>query len=1648
MATALAAQLAQVRSKSTKPLDLKAQKKVHSQSLIFDARVAATQDFDTIYQICYDGFETLCRFDNRFTAFSSSLFSEQSKGEDRSQLTATQNNQLDVVLENFLTLVGAKLLLKPALKAVEWLIRRFRCVLIPSWIVEMLNAHCRSVHESNTLCLALTFLPYHAAPVFPTILSILPQNLPPTLKFLHPYIKSLTCPPRHAIAYTASSCRPFFAALGSHVLRCCRLGHEYPALLSFWASTITEAIARKCEQFRSARLEAQKQNQEDVMLLILPTLNDAMSMSGVPELRIASYMVLIVLASKINLNDDVLAAMMEAVGLDLTGTSHAGLICLAILAERMRNIRIPKRTLKALLSLERLDDDLITLQNKYNVEKLTLGTILGITAKLRKHDSASGPPLLKALLDAKLMGDQCRDFALRSLLPTPMDMSRDKRPPLNGRGSFGDLVLNLLDSPTVGVEMRTIIRQSEGKVPQLDMFVPESVRNTEMITQDPPKDVGMLNVEEKDGDEEFDEFAACILSRTAYGESFLSHSKPYDFGSLEQAFQRLSRSTNNLQKFSCFSILREPLAVNQTLFLSFFVRTWCGTSALNVRTAAVNAVEQIIKNDTFKSDIQFMLPYILYGLADPASSLRKATGDLVLSLASSYNRTRSSDVGLRMVGHDKIYGSGEYSKSMSWLSFNDVGQFLTNVLTPGLEECLLDGCHISRLLVSNLSDSKHGRASRDIHERLKTSSRLCIFSCLSSHAVNTPLIRVKLRLVQMLNEIEMVGSAFRTRLLLPILCVISEMSGIDVEHICRTAQISPSELLDAAVSTVTPYDRDGMQVLKSIIEGRSGGTSHDLQRASLRRLRTIWSSLKPELQSTFAETLLGLSVSKSHNELPLLQQAEALQTLSTISLSTPILKSFLEKLPLLSSNLQSQPSASKRRRSSHDESSQIRATLLDHAECVVQRVAIVLELVRESKVERQATLLKGLFQVLADLQHAQVQKGTGVDYLQVSAMDSMLNIISQIEPASGAKIDSSWIRADALTDCIRTTGSPQVRNAGLLLLSALATAIPEVILHSIMPVFTFMGTGVLRQEDEYSSHVIKQTIDSIIPRLVQSLHGSRHGSLSGVSELLLSFAAAFEHVPSQRRLDLYTALVNKVGPEMYLSVFVTILLDKYPRNRRAFQFATEITRQYDVKTQLKTIGHYLELLLDTLQHKPTISTGLLPVSPRRSREDVILNLLPLVPAILTESLVSQTRKDLTRSSYADKLRLLCDHALEQIFLMSEASIVNRRIDTLCMEVLDSVLDLLPVSEMTDAFERLLEGATESSRQQMLRSLKRRLDDQVDERALQKPCIQFLPRLTGIVTNASDVSLRVSAISLLDSIVEKFGKKDLGIVIDCARTLIGQWCLGADETAAGIAFLLCLATVVEIAGEAFIPLIPLTIPRAVDSLGRSIANGVINAKHHSAAYSFLMALLIHVPWMIKGEHLCHLLTASHISAGNALGEEYENTRREALSLIATRIEPRECIKALDSTWLSAMTEGSLAVQEHLEIFRLLIERQPNPAVVGNSEVLVGFLLKAWDFRREQAVIQTKSSYSDSQIAAVESVTSNTAVAIVSKLNDATFRPLFTRMIAWATVSLDKQNLSSTISRRITWYTFLTQFFTVLKVGLSDPNRDFCILIGHR
>jgi U3 small nucleolar RNA-associated protein 10 len=52
--------------------------------------------------------------------------------------------------------------------------------------------------------------------------------------------------------------------------------------------------------------------------------------------------------------------------------------------------------------------------------------------------------------------------------------------------------------------------------------------------------------------------------------------------------------------------------------------------------------------------------------------------------------------------------------------------------------------------------------------------------------------------------------------------------------------------------------------------------------------------------------------------------------------------------------------------------------------------------------------------------------------------------------------------------------NPQTFNQALLLIANLVKLIPEVVLQTVMPVFTFMGSHVFQRDDSYSFNVVQK----------------------------------------------------------------------------------------------------------------------------------------------------------------------------------------------------------------------------------------------------------------------------------------------------------------------------------------------------------------------------------------------------------------------------------------------------------------------------------------------------------------------------------------------------------------------------------------------
>ncbi|KAL4867917.1 hypothetical protein BDV12DRAFT_170541, partial [Aspergillus spectabilis] len=1601
MASSLAAQLSQIAATSTNQFNLKAQRVAHSQSLIFEKRVAGSQDFDTIYDICYNGFREICQLDARFAQFERSIFSEQSKGQDRTEMNAAQNKELDSVLEAFLALVGGRLLLSPAVKAVEWLIRRFR------------------VHEYNTEFTILTFLPYYPTPLFLNLLSILPEDLPPAFRVLIPYKRSAINPVRQALVQSAIANHAIVTALNNHVLQVSRQRAHHHALLSFWAGMITEGVAGMLDSSRSGRRSVEKQNHDDIILRTLSVLNDGLAMKDVSELVIGCYMVCVVLAQKAELQDRVLDGLMEAVADSWTGeTLNSGLICIAVLAQQKPEAVLPKGVFKALLRLDNPLKQLSEISAEYKTSQLLLGLVAGCVGNVLSQKDSSRLDLLSLVFETQLLSDV--DTAKAMVLVLQAASNVDGNINLDAQTHLADLVQSFSRSSLLQPIFQQVIEQSS-----VDLSIIE--HNLQTAIESIPATKAIEDVEMEDVDREetvADGYASAVeylVKEGPFKSSFFAAQSIPVFDRLVQAFALSVGSQGRMNSFADLPVLGKANATASPEFISFFLRVITGPYPAGTKAAALKIVSSTVGSAVWINvDLQAVLPFMLIALADPSETVRSGAVDALATIGKVTEKKRKSSVWAR----DSLYGQNKQSKDIPWLSGGDFQKTLERAVLPELEECRSDGDHIGRVLENALRGSASESGSA-----LKKPLRFAFFTFLCAHAIQIPLFAPKSGLLNLLNRVDKAGGTTRTKELEPLLKAWRNMSDKQVNEIHEKEHVSVSEFEDQVLKTVTPKEKDSISLLLSTVSPYSPSLRDSFVSSVFNRLRDIWAKVQEDRKIAAAEKLYELSIQDT--ESPLVNNCRDL--LRSVELPGPVLFNYLQQIPVSITDIDSLGPAPKRRRTSQN--NMVAMTTRDEAKLskLMEKMTFILELVDSSNPEAHPELTEGLFQALAALHHFKSQIQSGMSYLLSLTLGSLLAIVNQSKGAVKPLFDTSVVRADMVVDCVRTTESPQVQNTALLLVAGLSVIAPELVLHSVMPIFTFMGSSVLRKDDDYSVSVIDQTIDQVVPALIQSLRHQKRDVVSGTSELLLSFTAAFEHIPSHRRLRLFHALITKLGTEEFLFAVLAMLANRYSMDKAVLVLMTGLVSDAGAAVELSTYSKFLNLVSDSLKPKPGISQVLLGIGSDDGREPqkVAVDLLRALAYLFKHSSlkVKIARSLITDTGDADQIRALFSKILEQVLAIGESMQSVKPVHQAAGDVLSGLFSTLTTIDFLDTIEALLKRPDDALRRKVLSLLATRLQQSPErDGGSQMRMLDFLAVLVDIVQSSPDILLKHAAVTCIDRITEKYGKKEPSKVTHAAQVVASGACIGQEDDRIRINGVLCLASMVEVLGQAIIPALPDVLNRSLALLELSLETNKVNARLHDAIFTLYSALFVHLPYMVSASHLDRLLVLSYKSAVSE-GVDNDN-RQEALRFMARKVDMASTLASVDRNWQQAVSAGPAATREVLEAVSLSIEKHPKSATMKNLSVLSNLLFRAFDLRREQAALASKSAFEVEDLEQAEDIVNDVTIKMIYKLNDTTFRPIFTKLVEWAT-ALPKKDAQGSLARLTTFYRFLQVFFGTLQ-----------------
>jgi U3 small nucleolar RNA-associated protein 10 len=1410
---------------------------------------------------------------------------------------------------------------------------------------------------------------------------------------------------------------------------------------------MAEAVNGMLDKMRSGRRSIQLENDHILLQQIGPALSEAMVMKEVPGVQIASYMIVAILAAKGSLNDVALAAFMDQLVHGWTvDTYRPGLICLCILAQHRSAKQVSSRVAKALIKVQDLVPTLVDIGRQHRVDKLANGLALAFVDRLSKKGDVRSLPAITSLLLANLLQDKQVKVVYKAMLLAAHKVNDEVDEDGHIRKDLGSELVSLSQAGgDAGDVIRSAIEEIDFNIEELELKLGAAIRPKLAIEQG-------SEVEEENGpdtadkqpslDSTFQELAKLEPSTA----SCLSQEPGTLFNDLCAVLLSAAATESDLEKFDATPVLSRPLAPSNSFYLSFYLRVWCGPFPTLAKVAALERVKSRLKeSDCADKDFQAIIPYCAAALSDPAKKVRRAAADLVAVLGSLLEEQPR-----QLWGAKDLYGKVGVPNA---LSRDALKSLINSVLIPSLEESVLHEGHVIAALVSALEGSKGTSGKEGEKRHLSHTTRLSILKFLCGHATETPLLSVKLRLLRSINQIRSVSGTYRTDLLLPLLRWWASLSREEAIQLAARESLDEAAVDEAVVDVVVANHAAGLETFFELINDPKTALRPNLVQAIFSRITKMWPSMKSDTKSSTARSMFTITQTLSSSEQgPVV--AEAVELLRRVELTTDILLDLIDSLQDEVKLATEKPANKRRRVSTTEQSRSVGLQSSPELKTALNKTTFVLELVQESDPANHPELLPSLFTTLSDLHHLSTLIGSELGYLQNLVLSSLLAMMPAYKDNKNLTIDGSVGHGDILATCIQRSSSPAVINAALLLVASLARTAPDVVLQSVMPIFTFMGSSVLKQADDYSAHVVNQTIKEVIPPLIDTFRRRGRNVVASTKDLLASFVTAYEHIPSHRKHDLFISLVQNLGPEDFLFAVLAMFVDRYAATDNMISFTTQMMSSFSVEIQLQTLIKLLDLISDIFKPKPALSSVLL-ASDGAGEQDiqkVATKQLNLLPQLLANR---RLKREITQLAERDdmetgKIRDLYATLLESILTLATTVKSKKALYNRCGDALSNLLNLLSIAEFIKSVEALLDRPNVGLRQKVLRALELRVDSEstADPKS-REALLAFLPQLTAVIRESDDMNYKHTAVTCVDKISEKYGKKDLDAVAAAATTIAGDHCLGQPSQSLRVMALLCLASLVDVLQDGIVPVLPVAIPKALAYLEQSLVGEEPNAELHNAAYAFMAALAQHIPYMITGSYLDRLLACSNASAAAQLDEESSSNRTHCLQFLAKLVDPKVLYNALNQNWASASSCGASvgvsltmtvlirsanlrqAVTEYLDILGMALDKHSKAVVAKNVASLSTIFLSAMDLRRMAVSGQTKTPLTAAELDEIETKISDDALKMIYKLNDAAFRPIFSRLMEWASTGLPKSDAPGRTLRLFAVYGFLGTFFGNLK-----------------
>ncbi|XP_037610453.1 HEAT repeat-containing protein 1 isoform X2 [Sebastes umbrosus] len=567
-----------------------------------------------------------------------------------------------------------------------------------------------------------------------------------------------------------------------------------------------------------------------------------------------------------------------------------------------------------------------------------------------------------------------------------------------------------------------------------------------------------------------------------------------------------------------------------------------------------------------------------------------------------------------------------------------------------------------------------------------------------------------------------------------------------------------------------------------------------------------------------------------------------------------------------------------------------------------------------------------------------------------------------------------------------------------------------------------------------------------------------------VTRIMHVFADALPHVPDHRRLPILRQLMTTLGPARFLWVLMLLLFklhatqnasstsEKDAALEKDVDFWIALCCQFEVSEQLTSlinILHFLLQLPDDKDDAPVKRSVGRPGAKKKKEEEEEEKVEELIFSLEAHSSkelrhfkflsVSFMAQLLGSASFIGKvadggeavdesLQQLQQRLLEEIlrYIHSVARCVEDNADkptakfwrvllNKAYDVLDKVNSLLP----TDTFITVMRGLMGNQLASVRRKAMELLNNKLQQRTQwEEQQVTVLLQLTGDLLSivgkshckaleaeqeAEQAINRQTALYSLKLLCRSFGSDHQETFVPVLLQAVDIVTATEEEKNVTGSALLCVAEVVGTLKALAIPQLPRLMPAVLHTLTYR-EELLTNEIYLLSAVTALQRVTETLPHFISPYlqditsqvcRLTRLVESSSSSSSSSSAASQLSTRLASLrSTLATKLPPRVLLPTVTRCYSSMVADRKRQLAPLMSVLKEHISHMEKEQLNVHQSELTSFFLAALDFRSEHCQGDLQKT------AEIEGCVIDCLLAMVMKLSEVTFRPLFFKLLDWS------------------------------------------------